>query len=143
MIGIRRSLTTAICAASMLLMSQSSSQTLQQNISQETEYFRPAFHFSPEKNWTNDPNGLVFFGSEYHLFYQYNPFGDVWGHMSWGHAVSRDLVSWGELPVALSEEDGIMIFSGSAVVGTGAVSDEAPPGTPTIFQIVYRIGPAS
>src|SRR5436853_7600411 len=115
MIGIRRSLTTAICAASMLLMSQSSSQTLQQNISQETEYFRPAFHFSPEKNWTNDPNGLVFFGSEYHLFYQYNPFGDVWGHMSWGQEVSRDL-PWGvELRVPRSEEDRTSIISGSGV----------------------------
>ena len=116
MIGIRRSLTTAICTASMLLTSQSSSQTLQQDISQETEYYRPVFHFSAEKNWINDPDGLVFFGSEYHLFYQYNPLGDVWGHMSWGHAVSRDLVSWRQLPVALPEENGSMIFSGSAVV---------------------------
>jgi len=135
MIGIRRSLTTAICAASMLLMSQSSSQTLQQNISQETEYFRPAFHFSPEKNWTNDPNGLVFFGSEYHLFYQYNPFGDVWGHMSWGHAVSRDLLSWGELPVALSEEDRIMIFSGSAVVDWKNTSGFGKHGIPPLVAI--------
>jgi fructan beta-fructosidase len=80
------------------------------------EPFRPQFHFSPAKNWTNDPNGLVFYKGEYHLFYQYNPFGNQWGHMSWGHAVSPDMVHWEHLPVALAEENGVMIFSGSAVV---------------------------
>ena len=77
---------------------------------------RPHYHFTPPQNFMNDPNGLVFYGGEYHLFYQYNPFGEVSGHMSWGHAVSRDLVRWEHLPVALHEEDGVMIFSGSAVV---------------------------
>lgn len=80
------------------------------------EDFRPQFHFSPDKNWMNDPNGLVYHEGEYHLFYQYNPFGNTWGHMSWGHAVSRDLLHWQHLPVALKEENGVMIFSGSAVV---------------------------
>ena len=78
--------------------------------------FRPQIHFSPEKNWTNDPNGLVYFRGEYHLFFQYNPFGDQWGHMSWGHAVSKDLLHWHELPVAIPEHDGTMIFTGSVVV---------------------------
>lgn len=86
---------------------------------QSTSYsqpYRPQFHFSPRQHWTNDPNGLVFFDGEYHLFFQFNPFGDVWGHMSWGHAVSTDLLHWSELPVALAEENGIMIFTGSTVV---------------------------
>jgi fructan beta-fructosidase len=80
------------------------------------EAYRPQFHFAPTRNWMNDPNGLVYYKGEYHLFYQYNPFGIDWGHMSWGHAVSPDLVRWKDLPVALNEENGIMIFSGSAVV---------------------------
>lgn len=80
------------------------------------ENYRPQYHFTPSKNWMNDPNGLVFQNGLYHLFYQHNPFGNVWGHMSWGHATSKDLIHWKELPVALKEENGTMIFSGSAVV---------------------------
>ena len=80
------------------------------------EPFRPRFHFTPERNWMNDPNGMIYHDGEYHLFYQYNPFGDKWGHMSWGHAVSRDLVHWEHLPVALAEEGNLRIYSGSAVV---------------------------
>lgn len=78
--------------------------------------YRPQVHFSPRQHWTNDPNGLVYFRGEYHLFFQYNPFGDVWGHMSWGHAVSKDLLHWRELPVAIPEKDGEMVFTGSVVV---------------------------
>jgi len=80
------------------------------------ELYRPQFHFTPAKNWMNDPNGPIYYKVEYHLFYQYNPFANEWGHMSWGHAVSRDLVHWRRLPIALREENDVMIFSGSTVV---------------------------
>lgn len=88
---------------------------------EEKEQGRPQYHFTPTKNWNNDPNGLVYHDGEYHLYYQYNPYGDKWGHMSWGHAVSKDLLSWEHLPVAIeeykdAEGDSVMIFSGSAVV---------------------------
>ena len=80
-----------------------------------TEKYRPQFHYSPKRNFMNDPNGLFYLDGKYHLFYQYNPYGNEWGHMSWGHAVSKDLIHWEELSIALHEEKGSMIFSGSAV----------------------------
>jgi len=99
------------------------------------EKYRPALHFSPEKNWMNDPNGLVFFKDEYHLFYQHNPHGSTWGPMHWGHAVSKDLISWDELEIALHPDDNGTIFSGSAVVDwnntTGFFKEE--PGLVAIF----------
>jgi len=94
------------------------------------EPFRPQFHFTPRKNWMNDPNGLVYFEGEYHLFFQYNPHGIQWGHMSWGHAVSNDLVHWTELPIAMPERE-FMIFSGCALVDwhnvSGLGDGNAPP----------------
>ncbi|WP_310534068.1 glycoside hydrolase family 32 protein [Novosphingobium sp.] len=77
---------------------------------------RPRYHYAPASNWLSDPNGLVHHDGEWHLFYQYNPQGEDWGHMSWGHAVSRDLAHWEELPVALRDDARHMIFSGSAVI---------------------------
>jgi len=101
------------------------------------EAYRPQLHFSPAKNWTNDPNGLVYLDGEYHLFFQYNPFGDTWGHMSWGHAVSRDLLHWKELPVAIPEEGNTMIFSGSCVVDKGNTAGFAKKPGQTALVAIY------
>lgn len=77
---------------------------------------RPAYHYTPRLNWLSDPNGLVHDGERWHMFYQYNPQGEDWGHMSWGHAVSDDLARWQEWCPALLDDAREMIFSGSAVI---------------------------
>jgi levanase/fructan beta-fructosidase len=85
---------------------------------QNTEQYRPTYHFTPAKNWTNDPNGVIYLNGVYHLYNQQNPFENKWGHMSWGHAISKDLVHWQHLPIAIPEKidkDTTWIFSGCAV----------------------------
>lgn len=101
------------------------------------EQYRPYLHFSPEHNWMNDPNGLVYEDGTWHLFFQHNPQGTRWGNMSWGHATSSDLVHWEEQPVAIPQtfdDEGVAvedIFSGSVVVDeqntSGFGTPEAPP----------------
>ncbi len=81
---------------------------------------RPLFHFLPPRNWMNDPNGLIYWQGKYHLFYQFNPYGALWGFIHWGHASSQDLIHWMDHPIALSPEpdfgDANGCFSGCMVV---------------------------
>ena len=93
------------------------------------ETYRPQYHFTPAKGWINDPNGLLYYKDQYHMYYQYNPTGTVWGNISWGHAVSTDLVHWKELAVALdaftTPPSGALnefFFSGSAVFDSNNTS---------------------
>jgi len=96
-----------------------------------SEQHRPQFHFTPDSMWMNDPNGLVYFEGEYHLFYQYYPEDIVWGPMHWGHAISTDLVHWEHLPIALYPDSLGFIFSGSAIIDwkntSGLQNGEFPP----------------
>jgi fructan beta-fructosidase len=101
----------------------------------EGEIYRPSYHFTPTKGWMNDPNGLVYIDGEYHLFFQYNPDSTVWGPMHWGHAVSKDLLNWEELPIALFPDSLGTIFSGSAVYDAENSSELGTKENPPLVAI--------
>lgn len=87
----------------------------QKLIKSNQEKFRPQIHFTPEKNWVNDPNGMIFYNGTYHLFFQHSPNASVWKDISWGHATSKDLVNWTRKPIAIYPDSLGLIFSGSVV----------------------------
>ena len=100
-----------------------------------TEDHRPQIHFSPDSMWMNDPNGMVYYEGEYHLFYQYHPESTVWGPMHWGHAVSPDLVHWEHLPIGIYPDSLGTIFSGSAVVDWKNTSGFGEGNNPPLIAI--------
>jgi len=109
-----------------------------------TEPYRQHLHYSPAKNWVNDPNGMLYYKGIYHLFYQHNPSGDQWGNMSWGHATSTDLLNWTEQPVAIPNTENEYIFSGSAVIDWNNTTGFGSPGNPpmvAIYTSQYRNDP--
>ncbi|MEQ8881594.1 MAG: glycoside hydrolase family 32 protein [Cyclobacteriaceae bacterium] len=114
-----------------ILTSCQTRETSQKASEPSDKKFRPVYHFTPPSQWMNDPNGMVYYDGEYHLFYQHYPDSNVWGPMHWGHAVSTDLVSWEHLPIALYPDELGYIFSGSAVIDhqntSGFGTSENPP----------------
>jgi beta-fructofuranosidase/levanase len=106
-----------------------------------SEMYRPQFHFTPAMNWMNDPNGLVYADGQFNLFFQYNPSGNNWGNISWGHAAGPDLLHWTQLPVAIpvttnaNGQQTQLIFSGSAVYDVNNTSGLGTPGHPPLVAL--------
>lgn len=116
---------------SIYLLGVSATNPAKHNTIGVDEKYRPKYHFTPDSMWMNDPNGMVYYQGEYHLFYQYYPKSNVWGPMHWGHAVSKDMITWEHLPIALFPDSHGYIFSGSAVIDwqntSGFGSIDNPP----------------
>jgi fructan beta-fructosidase len=106
------------------------------------ELYRPQVHFSPKANWMNDPNGLIYFKGNYHLFFQYYPGSSVWGPMHWGHAISTDLLHWKEQPVALFPDSLGYIFSGSAIADSLNTSGFGSNGAIPLIAVFTQHDPA-
>ena len=140
---LRTFITAVLCTALAVLSVAGTSAFAADPTDPATEQYRPYLHFSPTKNWMNDPNGLVFYKGVYHLFYQYNPFGNTWGNMSWGHATSTDLLHWTEQPLAIPQDADADIFSGSIVVDhdntSGFGTAENPPLV-AMYTSAYHTG---
>jgi len=124
---------------SILFVKIASAQTNEATIYHEQ--FRPQLHFSPKEHWVNDPNGMVYFKGIYHLFFQYYPKGTTWGPMHWGHAISKDLMHWQELPIALYPDSLGYIFSGSAVVDSNNTSGFGKNGKIPLIAIFTQHDP--
>lgn len=128
-------LSTALLAISVLisLPSKKSERKLYDEI------YRPQFHFTPEKNWHNDPNGLVYYDGEFHMFYQHNPKGNEWGFMHWGHTISKDLIHWENYPIALypdensEDKERCTAYSGSAIVDENNLLGKQSGNTKTLI----------
>ena len=101
----------------------------------DEKMYRPSLHFSTKKNWMNDPNGMFYYKGKYHLYFQHQPYSNVWGPMHWGHAISKDLISWVEQPIALFPDNLGTIFSGSAVVDHNNTSGFGTEINPPIVAI--------
>lgn len=109
--------------------------TLAANAPTASDPWRPAAHLTAARNWLNDPNGLVFHDGTYHAFYQYNPRGNSWGNMSWGHSTSTDLVHWEQQPVAMEASPEEEIFSGCIVMDTNNASGLGSAGNPPMVAL--------
>jgi fructan beta-fructosidase len=124
-------------AISLLLFLSFSCSTDTSVVFQEStgEKYRPEYHFTPPSGWMNDPNGMVYLDGEYHLFYQHYPDTTIWGPMSWGHAISKNLVNWEHLPIALAPDSLGYIFSGSAVLDSENSSGLGSASNPPLVAI--------
>lgn len=105
------------------------------NLKLEESLYRPNVHFTPQTGWMNDPNGMFFLNGKYHLYFQHYPDDIVWGPMHWGHAISKDLITWEEQPIALYPDSLGYIFSGSSVVDVNNTTGFEKDGNPPVVAI--------